>query len=486
MRSFGIRREVLFLLCLTVLPAVLLAWVLVVDTVERVLLEQKEAQVTDYARTAAKLAGKIAVPDGELRSAEPLLQDRIAPLLGHWDGLVGWRLVSVEGLRVAGSGLVELIHEAGTAGNEPVSRKSYLSWRALPATDGPSVFHIAVPVTSGPYRGGWLQLDFSLDSVRSMVIGLSGVVLLVAVLYGVAGIAVISLLLERRIVRPLRTLERAFATFVPEQQSSVPVAVDGPRELVRLANRYNAMMAALAESRERMEQARAAMARSERMASVGHLAAGMAHEIGNPLGAISGYLELLAAELHDRRELTEVVGFARGEVERIDRLLRDLLEFARPERGEQSCDAVAVVRQSLELLEHQGAFRKIAVRTELPDGGVTVGCSSSRLQQVLVNLLLNARDACGDAGEIRIHLGKMDGLAHIEVQDTGKGIAAENLDRVFDPFFTTKQPGQGWGLGLSICHRIVEDCGGRISIDSEPGQGSVFTVLLPLQTGEVG
>ncbi|RMF42478.1 MAG: sensor histidine kinase [Deltaproteobacteria bacterium] len=481
----GVRREVLLLLCLAVLPAVLLAGVLVVDTVERLLLEQRQQQVADLARTAGRQASDLIGASG----GPPAMGGRLADLLRRqwrdWDGLLGWEIVTSEGLRLAGTGFVDRMRVA-PQGDTPSVRRRYAPWRDFLSPEGPATLDVAVSLAADARQGAWLQVSVSLDSVRAMVRGLSGFVFLVAALYGLAGIAVLSLLLERRIVRPLRVLEADLDNFSPDQISATPVRVDGPRELIRLADSYNAMMAALAESRARTEQAQAALVRSERMASVGHLAAGMAHEIGNPLGAISGYLELLATELRDRRQLAEVVGFAQAETERIDRLLRELLEFARPDSGEQACDAVDVVRQTLELLEHQGAFRQVAIEAELPETALMTGCPASRLQQVLVNLLLNARDACGEAGKIRVRVAATGSWVRTDIQDTGRGISAENLDKVFDPFYTTKQPGQGWGLGLSICHRIVEDCDGRIDIDSEPGKGSTFSVLLPLLTEEEG
>jgi signal transduction histidine kinase len=266
-------------------------------------------------------------------------------------------------------------------------------------------------------------------------------------------------------------------------EASVEMA--GPREIADLADSFNRMMASLRQSREEtrnhiasLQKVNDELIRSEKMASVGHLAAGMAHEIGNPLGAIVGYLELLKSDLSDPGQ-RDLAGRSLVEAGRIDRLVRELLDFAAPSTccGEVF-DPVAVAGESLELLQNQGVLEGRRLEARLPAKLPCVRMVRHRLQQVLVNLLINARDATEAGDLIRLEGGVDQDTPWLSVRDAGSGIAPEVLPHLFDPFYTTKASGQGRGLGLAICQRIIEEAGGRIEVTSEPGRGSEFRVWI--------
>jgi signal transduction histidine kinase len=204
----------------------------------------------------------------------------------------------------------------------------------------------------------------------------------------------------------------------------------------------------------------------------------MAHEIGNPLGAVVGYLEFLKGEYPPGRE-KEIIERALGETGRIDRLVRELLDYAAPAGSElQTFDPVAAMAEASDILAHQGAFEGLHLDDRLPPTLPATYMVRHQLVQVFINLLLNARDASMVRGTIRLGGGEEGGLVRLSVADAGAGMDPETLAHIFDPFFTTKAPGKGRGLGLAVCQRVVSEAGGRIDVRSVPGQGSEFTVWL--------
>jgi signal transduction histidine kinase len=217
------------------------------------------------------------------------------------------------------------------------------------------------------------------------------------------------------------------------------------------------------------------------MAAVGHLAAGMAHEIGNPLGAAMGYLGMLKGESNGK-EFPDLVQYAQNELERIDKLVRDLLDFARPGDAAQDVfDPGDAAHEAMTLLTHQGLFRgAMRLADEIPQKLSPMRAQRHKLVQVFTNLLLNARDACGNAGTVAVR-GRFEASWIVfEVEDDGPGMNQEVAAQIFDPFFTTKEPGRGRGLGLFFCHKAVEQMGGRLDVVSETGRGSRFVLRLPV------
>ena len=234
----------------------------------------------------------------------------------------------------------------------------------------------------------------------------------------------------------------------------------------------------LQQANQELEQTRDELLRSEKMASIGHLAAGMAHEIGNPLAAVVGYLGLLKSELPDGRH-QDIVGHADAELERIDQLVRDVLDYAKPVTDqEETLDPVPIARQALTMLDRQGVFDAVRLIDDLPEQLPSVRMVPHRLMQVCVNLFVNARDASPSMGQIHVSGGANDKSVWFAIADEGQGIPEANLPYIFDPFYTTKAPGKGRGLGLAVCHRVVDEMGGTIEVHSKVGAGSVFKVIL--------
>jgi len=222
---------------------------------------------------------------------------------------------------------------------------------------------------------------------------------------------------------------------------------------------------------------------SEKMASVGLLAAGVAHEVNTPLTGISSFTQMLLEGSDPDDPKTKVLEKIERQTFRAAKIVNGLLNLARPGRSDASgpVDLNAVINDVLALLEHQLAAGSVQVRRELSTEPITVQGVEFKLQQVFLNLFLNARDAMPKGGwlAIRTNLGDQ---AVVEVSDTGSGIPTELLSRIYDPFFTTKATGQGTGLGLSVTYGVIQEHRGAIECESDPGQGTRFTLTLPLAT----
>ncbi|MDR2725378.1 MAG: GAF domain-containing protein [Candidatus Adiutrix sp.] len=221
---------------------------------------------------------------------------------------------------------------------------------------------------------------------------------------------------------------------------------------------------------------------SEKLASIGLLAAGVAHEVGNPLSAISGYAQILEAGAESEAERREYLGAILNQTGRIQKILRELLDYSRPSSGlAAELDLAETLPRTLNMIRAQKIFRQVEVVLDLdPDHGPhLVSLDPDHLTQITVIIALNAAQAMGGRGRFEVALGRRPGWVTVSFTDTGPGIPMDIAGRLFDPFFTTKNPGEGTGLGLSICQRLVDGCQGRIEVQSQPGRGATFIVRLP-------
>jgi PAS domain S-box-containing protein len=276
-----------------------------------------------------------------------------------------------------------------------------------------------------------------------------------------------------------------------ETIGTVLVATD-LREMKRLL--LEARAAAAAEREQAAERAKAyrelkaiqaRLIQSEKMSSLGRMAASVAHEINNPLGAIVVYSHLLlesaAEDFPGRPNLEKVI----REATRCRDIVRGLLDFARP-GAHQAADLPAILRATHDLLKGHAAFKEVRVCFDLSSAPLNILCDASQIQQTLTNIMVNAAEAIRGPGTITVRSWRDDTrkMAAVSFTDTGCGIPAEDVERIFEPFFTTKQEGHGTGLGLAIAYGIVERHGGTIKVDSRPGEGTTFTVWLPEKPAE--
>lgn len=251
-------------------------------------------------------------------------------------------------------------------------------------------------------------------------------------------------------------------------------------EMGEISAAINDMAHSLAASRQLEDQVQ----RAERLALAGELAAGMAHEIRNPMMAVKGFAELLKEEITPA-EQGEYADIIVRETVRINRLIEELLTFARPTAATiRQTDVNSVVADSLLLLEPKAAHSRIEVSRDFASGLPPVMVDSERLKQVLINILINAGQAVGCDGHIgiRTRYEAADDTVRVSVADTGVGIAPDNIGKLFDPFFSTKDAGTG--LGLSVVERLMTSWGGKILVESTLGRGSTFTLVLPAAKGD--
>jgi signal transduction histidine kinase len=312
-------------------------------------------------------------------------------------------------------------------------------------------------------------VDATLVTAQTRVIWL-------AVLNALVLVAAAAWVLRASVVQPVRELERA-AGKVAAGDLTARIEVRGPGELGRLADAFDGMTRSLREGRE-------SLIRSEKLASVGRLAAGVAHEVGNPLAAILGYTETMltdsaarpiAPEL--RRDMLERV---RAETERIHRIIRELLDYSRPpSEALEAVELGRVVDVTLSLVKAQARARGVEAEVALPADLPKVSAAPGRLSQVLLNLLLNAVDAMAGSGAVHVSASVVGDAVVLAIEDDGPGVPPELRTRIFDPFFTTKEPGAGTGLGLSVSQSIVESMGGTLGIvEPRRERGARFEVRL--------
>jgi signal transduction histidine kinase len=269
---------------------------------------------------------------------------------------------------------------------------------------------------------------------------------------------------------------------------SGPVVLGQHDELTELARETNAMCERLATTLQQLRHA-------DRLATVGKLASGVAHELGTPLNVVSARARMIVDGEAKGEEAREYAGVIVGATERMTRIIRQLMQFARRGKVEKSRrDLSALARESLDLLrplaEKSGRGRvELVLREAEPDAYVSV--DGAQIQQVLTNLTMNGIQAMPKGGRLEVEIVRADARPPadadgpaiptlcLRVSDTGTGIPAENLQHVFEPFFTTKDVGEGTGLGLAVAYGIVREHGGWIAVDSEEGRGTTFSVFLP-------
>ncbi len=228
---------------------------------------------------------------------------------------------------------------------------------------------------------------------------------------------------------------------------------------------------------------------ADKLASIGQLASGIAHEINNPLSLVLGYTQLLLRDEQEGSERAEDLRVIEKHARACKTIVRDLLSFAREAPSNKGPGHLhACIQEVLGVVRHQFELDGIRIETVLDEAMPTMTLDASKIKQVFMNLIMNAKQAIKDKGVIRIvtRYDHQGGLGKFQVQDTGCGIPSEQLPRIFDPFFTTKGTGEGTGLGLSVSYGIIKDHGGEISVESEPGRGCTFTVSLPVVGNQQG
>ncbi|HWZ90267.1 MAG TPA: HAMP domain-containing sensor histidine kinase [Polyangiaceae bacterium] len=416
------------------------------------------------------------------RSPEQLLS-----LLGAEVGAQGVAAIGIygaDGRPVARAGepyIVDLLPATIQAGRE-----------AVVELDQHSALAVVVPSNDGA-----VAAILRTDDAAARAAPLIRLLGLYSLLVGLLLLVVAYFALTRLIVRPLDALARAAERVaLGARRFSVPRG--GARELVELGANLHIMTEHLIREEEALrakvdeveratvslKEAQDRLIRSERLASVGRLAAGLAHEVGNPIAALLGLEDLLLEGGLEPAEERDFLQRMRKETERINRILRDLLQFARPgEKNELTGSAQGNVAEAVAdtaaLIAPQKAMQHVELDLRVPDGLPLVALGAEQLMQLVLNLLLNAVDALDGGGRVRVVAERGARGVRLIVEDDGPGVAAAVRDRLFEPFVTTKDIGKGTGLGLAVCRGLVEAVGGTILLDAAYTEGARFVVELP-------
>ena len=339
------------------------------------------------------------------------------------------------------------------------------------------------------------SLYLKLRTSQNLILGYICLNTIILVLFGIY-------LLSRNIIKPIHRL-LTITEKVEEWPMLFPAGESSKNEIGQLFRSLKMMLhrleankkeltdniASLEKANLEIKKAQDDIIKSEKMASAGRLATGVAHEIGNPLGIILGYLELLKRSDLNRGEREDFVERIETEVTRINQIIRGLLDFSRPSSAEYEETGVhQLIKETVSMLEPQPMMDQVDIQLDLKAKKDVVWAGTDQLKQVFLNIIMNAADAMaeadmssdGDFSKILvIGTANTDQSIVITFTDTGAGIPPEAIDRIFDPFYTTKEPGKGTGLGLSVCYTIMKGLGGAIRAESSPGKGTRIMVDMP-------
>ena len=370
--------------------------------------------------------------------------------------------------------------------------------------DGRRELHTYLQLEVGNQRKGGVEFTSSLAEVQQYANETIFQTILMIGLIALLAIGIILLTSVRIVAQPLELLTQKTHR-VGQGDFSNPVEISGKDELGQLGQAINEMCARLAKQQQEIEEearhrkeTESQLRHADRLKTVGRLAAGIAHEIGTPLGVISGRAALIAESKMDESKVVLSAQTIKSEADRITLTIRQLLDFARPTKPHRDhIELGPLCENTIELISTLVDKTGSRIHMSAPPNPIHVQVDRDQIRQVITNLLVNAAQASPDGTEINVVVGTKENsnpnlvksndgsigrFATVAISDNGPGIDRENLKHIFEPFFTTKDVGQGTGLGLSIAYGIVQEHNGWIDVDSQVGQGSCFTVYLPVST----
>ncbi|MGC2477996.1 MAG: ATP-binding protein [Candidatus Sulfotelmatobacter sp.] len=396
--------------------------------------------------------------------------------------------------------------ESAETDSSVVSRKTAFSTgyakTSDPAAPPPTMAQDGAPYTGDPELP-WFRINWEIKALVPIACVLLGgmllfllaslswrdperhMVLLVAGVGAVAICGALLVVLTYTVQRPMVELQQKIAELGGGDLTVSVSFAHRNDEIGDLGRNFNQMVVQLRESHEEIERLhRTQMSRAEHLATLGEMATGLAHEIRNPLAGIAGVIEIIGRDLPSSSPARAVVKDVRQEIARINQIVTDLLQTARPHPPRvRKSDLNVTVEHAVMLGRQQALAKNIEINLHKDPSLPEVEHDSDQIHQVLLNLLLNALQAIDQRGKIDVTLSRTGSTATVEVTDTGRGIAPDHLPNIFRPFYTTK--GEGTGLGLSLARRIIEDHQGRIDVTSTVGKGTTFSVILPVQRATV-
>ena len=544
--NLGLRTEVIINICFLMLAAILLIGLTISNINERNIVQEKTRNGQRMVQDFQSILDFISKDKKEFELNHPLVRKEIQDFVhlylrgkGFYQLLVVDRQSSVIASKRSelinsrsDDPLLEKAIQKGEVNAEIEKSGSFLSTQYKKMTLRAPLWH------QGNIIGG-MRMEVPVSDLMAGLLESKKIILLTIISDALVLIIFGSFLLSRVLVRPMKDLVR-LTKRISEGDFGKSIEVTSKNEIGQLMESFNRMTERLKENQARMgnyleslestnkqlKQAQEELIRTEKLASIGRFAAGVAHEVGNPLGAILGYTSILKKEGIDREEAKDYMKRIEGEIDRINKIVRELLDFARPSKFEiREVKINKIIESTLSLLSYQKNFKNIETQLDLQSDLPLIKGDESQISQVFINIILNAIDAMPTGGLLHIqtrehvieysqtdeaqrtyaprrrddpvesnysHLRKRhsfpagftkfsggDRLVKTRIADTGCGIKKEDLENIFDPFFTTKAPDKGTGLGLSISLKIVESLGGEIRVESEKGKGTTFEVYFP-------
>ena len=344
--------------------------------------------------------------------------------------------------------------------------------------EGPWVLETVMPMRTGERRWGVLVLAVEADSIRGQI--RRNFILLASFSVAVTSVMLLLLwLMLSRLLRSMRALVRAMdnVDFTAPRKPDLPYRRD---EIGILYKHFHHMQERVQQSRDDLMKAQHQVWHAERLAAIGRLASGLAHEINNPLNGIRNCIYAIRGDMDNRRPTADYLDMMDEGLTHASAVIEKLLGFA---RKQQAGMGPVNINESAEAVQRLVAFnlerKKVTLEMDLEPELPLVSADRQLIQEVIMNLMLNAVDAVQEKGVIRVGTRALGDEVVLEVRDHGHGIEAGHIDQIFDPFFTTKEAGKGTGLGLSISMGIVQAHGGTLDVTSDPGVETTFTITLP-------
>ncbi|HCA58943.1 MAG TPA: hypothetical protein DEP46_13300 [Blastocatellia bacterium] len=347
----------------------------------------------------------------------------------------------------------------------PITYKIAVSIAAVAV---PSFFVFQVPIAWWAFRDGMTAFAWQKYLIFSIISALVPNLLLL-------------LMIVRSVSRPLQRITLAAIEVTNGRYGAEADLRKSNDEIGLLASSFNEMSRKMAEDLERLRGMNEQLQRADRLAAMGTLATGVAHEVNNPLASISSLVQLIRSRKENDPETIEDLDLVAAQIERIKRVTHDLTDFSRSRPpGRALINVRDVVNSALQLANYDASFNRLEIKTSVPAELPQILADASQLQQVLLNLFLNARDAMPEGGMLEIKAESSGNSVRISVADSGSGFDEHVSRNAFDPFFTTKPAGKGTGLGLAVCYGIVTAHGGTIEIRSGASGGAEIVIELPI------
>lgn len=292
---------------------------------------------------------------------------------------------------------------------------------------------------------------------------------------------ILLLLIVRIISRPLQRITLAAVKVTDGDYGTEVNMRKSNDEIGLLAQSFNKLSRKMANDIEHLKNLNEQLIRTEKLAAMGTLSAGVAHEVNNPLASISSLIQMIQRDKNIDEKSLEKLKLIQTQILRITQVTKDMMDFARVRPAAKSfVDINEIIDKSLRLANFDKSFQNLSLKTDLTNDLPEVLADFDQLQQVFLNLFLNARDAMPEGGELRISSEIKDNFVNIKISDSGTGITDSDLKQIFDPFFTTKSTGKGTGLGLAVCYGIITAHDGKIEVLNTGGRGSTFSIYLPI------